>query len=214
MKSRLLFIGAATALVSGACNSAAGPASDPGITADVNEIASSFDALALLSLADAGASVFAPTFSISALGGLTPQATVAAVNRSISVTRPCPAGGTVAIVGSSTGTSDPIAHNLTLTSSLTRTEAACAINTQHGVVIVNGNPSVAMTNAINIVAGKPVGLQTQTQKGSFTWTRGTQSGTCNVDVTSTFDPTAGTISVSGTMCGRSVSVTRTAPKLP
>jgi hypothetical protein len=212
MKALSLFVGAATLLALAACDSATAP--DSGITADVNQIAGDLDALSFLALADAGASVFAPGFSISSVGDLTARAAVTPVNRTINVTRPCPAGGTVAIVGTATGTSDPVAHNLTLASSVTRTEAACGFNTQHGVVTLNGNPNVAMTNSINIVAGKPVGPQTQTQKGSFTWARGTKTGTCNVDVTSSFDATAGTITVSGSMCGRAVSVSRTAPKLP
>jgi hypothetical protein len=212
MKSRSLFLGAAAAFALSACDSATAP--DSGITADVNEIAGNVDALSFLAMADAGASVFAPSFSIQSAGDLTIRAAVTPVSRTINVTRPCPAGGTITIVGTATGTSDPVAHNLTLTSSVVRTEAACAFNTQHGQVTLNGNPNVAMTNSINIVAGKPVGAQTQTHKGSFTWTRGTKSGTCNVDVTSVFDATAGTITVSGSMCGRTVSVSRTAPAFP
>lgn len=212
MKSRSLFLGAATFLALAACDSATAP--ETGITADVNQIAGDVDALSFLALAQAGASVFAPSFSVSSVGDLAARASVMPVSRAINVTRPCPVSGTISVVGSATGSSDPVAHNLTLTTSVTRTEAACALNTQHGVVTLNGNPNVAMTNFINIVAGKPVGPQTQTHKGSFTWARGTQSGTCNVDVTSTFDATAGTITVSGSMCGRTVSVSRTAPKLP
>ena len=212
MKSRFLFIGAAAVLALAACDSATAP--DAGISSDVNEIASDIDALSFLALADAGSSVFAPRFSISSASGLTAENSLTPVSRTINVTRPCPAGGTVTIAGSSTGTSDPAAHNLTITSSVTRTEAACAFNTRHGTVTLNGNPNVAMTNSINIVAGKPVGPQTQTHKGSFTWTRGSKSGTCNEDVTSTFDPAAGTITVSGSMCGRTVNVSRAAPKAP
>lgn len=211
MKSRSLFLGAAAVLTLFACDSATAP--DAGIGQDVNEIAGDVDALSFLALADAGASVFAPSFAISSSGDLTARDASAPVSRAINVTRPCPAGGTIAIVGLATGTSDPVAHNMTLTTSVTRTESACAFNTQHGVVTLNGNPNVALTNSINIVAGKPVGAQTQTHKGSFTWARGTKTGTCNVDVTSTFDATAGTITVSGTMCGRTVNVSRSAPKL-
>jgi hypothetical protein len=212
MKSRSLFLGAAALLALAACDSATAP--DAGIAVDAPEIASSVDALSLLALAQAGASPFAPSFAISSFGDLVPAAAVTPVNRPINVTRPCPAGGTITIAGTTTGTSDPVAHNLTVTSSLTRTEAACGMNTQHGVVTLNGNPNVAMTHSINVVAGKPVGPQTSTQKGSFTWTRGTKTGTCNVDVTSTFDATAGTITVSGSMCGRAINISRAAPALP
>ena len=104
-----------------------------------------------------------------------------------------------------------MAHNLSVTTTATRTDAACAFNSRGGVLTINGNPNVALTNTINVVAGKPVGPQTQTHKGSVTWTRGTKSGTCNIDVTSVFYPTAGTFSVTGTLCSRTLNVSRSAP---
>jgi hypothetical protein len=195
-----------------ACDS--GTAPDAGITqADVNQLANDVDALSVVALGDAGASAFSPSFNVitSAPSGAPISAAVVPVNRTFTNTHPCPAGGTVTISGSSVGTSDPVAHNLSVTTTATKTDAACAFNARNGVLTLTGNPNVALVTTVNIVAGKPVGPQTQSHKGSVSWARGTKSGTCNVDVTSTFDPTAATFTVTGTMCGRTVNVSRTAP---
>lgn len=210
MKSHFLSV-AAAATVFGllACGTSTAP--DAGITqADVNQLANDVDALSVTTLGDAGASPFAPSFSVSA-SDLTPRAAVTAVSRSFTKTHACPAGGSVTVVGSTTGTSDPVAHNLSVTTTATMTDVACAFNSRNGLLILTGNPNVTITNTINVVAGKPVGPQTQTHVGSVTWTRGTKSGTCNVNVTSVFDPTAGTFTVTGTLCSRTLHVSRSAP---
>jgi hypothetical protein len=55
-----------------------------------------------------------------------------------------------------------------------------------------------------------LGLQTTTQRGAFTYSASTgRSGSCTVDITSTFDPEAKTYTRTGTLCGRTVDVTRT-----
>ncbi len=213
MKSRSHLL-AAGAVVFGlaACESSTAP--DAGITQlDANQIANDVDALSFLALTDAGISAFGPVFSIS-VGEGSPSAAVEAVNRSFSNTHPCPAGGSVSVAGTTTGTSDRVAHNLSITTTATRTDAACAVNTKTGVLTMNGNPNIKLTNSVNIVAGKPSGPQTQSHKGSFKWTRGDKSGTCDVDVTSVFDATAGTHTVTGTMCGRAVTASRSGPKIP
>jgi hypothetical protein len=74
---------------------------------------------------------------------------------------------------------------------------------------VDGNPNIAYTGNLNIVNGAFVGLQTQTHKGGFMWARTTGSGTCEVDLTSSFDPATRTVTVSGHFCGHVVNVTRT-----
>jgi hypothetical protein len=71
------------------------------------------------------------------------------------------------------------------------------------------NPNTAFDSKLNIVNGVPVGLQTQTHKGSFTWARAGASGTCSVDLTSSFDPATHTVTVTGSFCATAVDVTRT-----
>src|SRR6476469_6221895 len=100
-----------------ACDSSAAP--DPGVItqADVNQLVNDVDALSLVALGDAGASAFSPSFSVqtSDPSGVGISAAVVTVNRTFTNTHACPAGGTVTISGSSVGTSDPVAHNLSVT---------------------------------------------------------------------------------------------------
>lgn len=213
MRTRTLSLAlAAAAFGLVACND--GTAPDAGITqADVNQLANDVDALSVSTLGDVGASAFAPSFSVQGSDGsdLSLRFATTPVNRTINNTHPCPAGGTVTIAGSAVGTSDPVAHNLSVVTTVTKTDAACAFNSRGGLLTLNGNPNVQIGGTVNIVAGKPVGPQSLSHKGSVTWTRGTKSGTCNIDVISIFDPAAATFSVSGTMCGRTVNVSRSAP---
>lgn len=73
----------------------------------------------------------------------------------------------------------------------------------------NGNPDIAFDGKVNIVNGALSGPQTATHKGSFSWARTGGSGTCDVDLTSTYDPDTRTATVTGTFCGIDVNVTRT-----
>jgi hypothetical protein len=212
MKSRYLSLLCASAVFGiAACNSATAP--DDAINqADVNQLANDVDAISMLTLGDAGASPFFPGFSVNASDAPF-SAAVTLVNRTFTNTHTCPAGGTVTISGTTIGTSDPVAHNLAVNTVATKTDASCAFNSRRGLLTITGNPNVKLTSTIAVVAGKPVGPQTQTHKGSFTWIRGTKSGTCDVDVTSVFNPTAGTFTVTGTMCGRTLNVSRTGPSI-
>ena len=77
------------------------------------------------------------------------------------------------------------------------------------MLTLNGNPNVAYVGNLNIVNAVLSGLQTQTHKGSFKWARTGGSGTCDVDLASSFDPATHTVTVTGTFCGHIVNVTRT-----
>jgi len=113
------------------------------------------------------------------------------------------------IAGSVTGTGDRTTHNLTLDANATRTDTNCAFDTRNGVLTLNGNPNLAYTGHLNIVNGALSGLQTQTHKGSFTWSRTGGSGTCDVDISSSYDPSTHTVTVTGSFCGRVVNITKT-----
>lgn len=81
--------------------------------------------------------------------------------------------------------------------------------TRHGVLTLDGDPNITYEGHLNIVNGALVGPQWQTHQGSFTWVRGGGSGTCDVNITSSFDPTNNTATVNGTFCGFNVNVTHT-----
>ncbi|MDQ6718139.1 MAG: hypothetical protein M3Z17_07310 [Gemmatimonadota bacterium] len=179
---------------------------------DLNELANSVDAMATQALMAMGLSTLSPSFSVSALD-VGQSFSAIAVNRTFSGTHACPSGGSVSVAGSAVGSADQTSRNLSLTVSATRTDAACGLSTSRGVVTITSTPSVAMTAIVNVVGGVPVGPQTVTNSGSFSWNRGTDSGSCAVNVTSVYTPSAGMITVSGTVCGTAVSYSHTAPKL-
>src|SRR5205085_4715873 len=131
------------------------------------------------------------------------------INTTFTVTKQCPRGGQVVIAGSVVGTGDRVAHNLTLDANATRTDTNCAFDTRDGVLTINGNPNLTFTGHLNIVNGALSGLQTQTHKGSFTWARTGGSGTCDVDITSSYDPSTRTVTIKGSFCGRVVDITKT-----
>jgi hypothetical protein len=197
----VLFVGLA------ACESSTGLPTEF-TQADAIQLAADMDAVATLGQSDMGIS---PSFSMS-VGTGEAAASVAVpvtVNNSFSVTKECPRGGQVALAGTVVGTGDRETHSLTLDSDATRTDSDCAFMTRHGVLTLDGNPNITYEGHLNIVNGALVGIQSQTHQGSFTWLRGGGSGTCDVNITSSFDPATNTATVVGTFCGFNVNATHT-----
>jgi hypothetical protein len=177
--------------------------------ADANQLAADMDAVSTLGTSDFG---LGPSFSLSTDGSGSATSVVAVpitINNQFTVTKQCPQGGQVVIAGTTTGTGDRTTHSLTLETNATRTDTNCAFQTRDGVLTLNGNPNIAYKGNLNIVNGALSGLQTQTHKGSFTWARVGASGTCDVDLSSSFDPATHTVTVTGSFCGHTVNVTRT-----
>jgi hypothetical protein len=123
-------------------------------------------------------------------------------------TRTCPQGGDVKLEGTHTVTADPATHSGSTAFSATRTDEACAFNHNGVAVTITGNPNVQLTANQSWANGVP-GVRTATKVGSFNWTRGGKSGTCNVNVTATWTPSTHTLHVAGTFCNQTVDVTRT-----
>ena len=176
--------------------------------ADANQLAADVDAVSTLGTADVG---LGASFSIvtDGSGSASVVAAPIPINNQFTVTKPCPKGGQVVIAGTVTGTGDRTTHSLTLEAAGTRTDTDCAFDTRNGVLTLNGNPNIAYDGKLNIVNGALSGLQTQTHKGSFKWARTGGSGTCDVDLASSYDPATHTVTVTGTFCGKTVNVTRT-----
>jgi hypothetical protein len=206
-KQSYLVCSAALVLAVAACDQSTGLSG--GISqADANQLAGDMDAVSTLGSSDFG---LGPSFSVS-VGSGSAAATVSApiaINNQFTVTKQCPKGGQVVLAGSVVGTGDRTTHNLTLEANATRTDTNCAFDTRDGVLTLNGNPNIAYKGNLNIVNALLSGVQTQTHKGSFTWARVGGSGTCDVDLTSSFDPATHTATVTGTFCGHTVNVTRT-----
>jgi hypothetical protein len=209
IKRSYLVSTAALVLAVAACDQSTAPSGSLTL-AEANQLAADMDAVATLGTADFG---LGPSFSIG-IDGSGSSAAVTAVPTTFSntfdVTKPCPKGGNVQIAGSINGTGDRATRSLSIQTSATRTDKACAFQTRNGVVTVNGNPNVAVTGKVNIANGLPSGPQTATHKGSFTVARdGGAAVPCAVDITSIFEPATRTVKVNGKFCGRDVSVTRT-----
>ncbi len=126
-------------------------------------------------------------------------------------TRACPSGGTATLQGSREVQRDGQGSG-SVQFAATRTDAACAFPARRGAgtTTVTGTPGVRLTSQQAWTAGQP-GTRTSTQRGSFGWTRSETgaSGSCTVDLTSTWNPAMRTYTLNGTFCGRTVSVTRT-----
>jgi hypothetical protein len=171
------------------------------------KLAASMDASSSLGAADFG---LAATVAIRAAGSAPVAATAPiAINNTFSVTKQCPQGGNVVIAGTIVGTGDQATRSLTVDANATRTDTGCAFQTDDGVLTLNGNPNIVYKGHLNIVNGMLSGLQTQSHKGSFKWARPGGSGTCDVDLSSSYDPATRTATVTGTFCGKTINVTQT-----
>ena len=196
----------ATLLPLAACDRAATTPSDAEISAaEANALAIGFDGLGLVVLG--GLDLFGGIdFNVSSSS--------ASESRPIDVqftrTHACPEGGSVAVAGHVRGTVDRAARSTSIRIDATKTQQDCAWETRRGVTVaVSGNPNIAVAASYKLENGRPSGLQTVTQKGAFTWTRGTgESGSCAVDLNSTLDPENGTYTLSGTLCDRKVDLVR------
>jgi hypothetical protein len=208
LKQSYLVCSAALVLAAAACSDSTGV--NGGISqADANQLAADIDANSTIGSGDVGlGAVF--SIGVDQSGASASVATAPfPINNQFTVTKQCPRGGQVVIAGSVTGTGDRTTHNLTLDANATRTDTNCAFDTRNGVLTLSGNPNIAYTGHLNIVNGALSGLQTQTHKGSFTWSRTGGSGTCDVDISSSYDPSTHTVTVTGSFCGRIVNITKT-----
>ena len=206
MSRKFSLLCGASLLVLAACENSTGLPADL-TQSEITQLAADMDAVSRLSPADYG---LGASFSVNV--GQRSSASVNAVpvniDNQFTVTKQCPKGGQVVIAGRTIGTGDAATHNLALTTTATRTDAGCAFQTQHGVLTLNGNPDIDYEGHLNIVNSALSGLQTQTHKGSFTWARPGGSGSCDVDLSSSFDPATITATVTGSFCGIAVNVTR------
>ena len=128
-----------------------------------------------------------------------------------SATRDCPLGGSVHHEGERTMVRDRAAQSARMTLEATRELRDCAQERRNGVVITTSG-EMNFTAEHYHEAGVPVGPQTQTQEGSFSWsTDSGREGSCDIDLTTVFEQDTATgvwtRTVTGTVCGRTVERT-------
>src|SRR5690349_3483005 len=210
LKQSYLVCGAALLVAAVACSDSTGLKGANTISqADANQLATDFDGVASFGSSDFGPGVSFSIVTDGTSGSAAVVSTPVPINTTFSVTKQCPRGGQTVFEGSVTGTGDRVAHNLTLDADAKRTDTKCAFDTRDGVLTLNGNPNLSYSAHLNIVNFAPSGLQTATHTGSFTWSRTGGSGTCDVDITRTFDPATKTLTIKGSFCGHTVDVTKT-----
>lgn len=124
----------------------------------------------------------------------------------------CPAGGRIVIDGDQTRESDGDVSIVTWDRSTTL--EGCALARPDGTAIADGQ----MQNAGEVRFGPPVNQHAPviyhlaTQRGSMTTTFRGASQTCEYDLVHTLDVDINRYRISGTVCGRELSLT--APPLP
>jgi hypothetical protein len=200
----LLLLAAATI---GGCDEATSPAGALDRD-DAGALASEFDALGSSVLDEILAST-GVSFSLAPSGGISKSSAPVPVNVTFNRTAACPAGGQATLAGTITGQRDRETRTVETETSATKTLANCAVKRRNDLTITS-NGSISLAAHRKIVNGAPSGVQTQSHKGSFTYTTSAgASGTCNIDITSTFDPATHTRTIKGTTCRRTVDVTVT-----
>ncbi len=132
-------------------------------------------------------------------------------------TRSCELGGEVVVDGTLVREWVAETRHVTIDVAATKTHVACTFTVGAGAgaeseitITLDGNPNVAITAHREREMGYFVGLQTMSHAGSVAWTKsdGT-SGTCDIDIQAVLDPEAGTRTVTGTACGRTIDRTWT-----
>lgn len=121
-----------------------------------------------------------------------------ACNIPISYQGPCPKGGTISVIGDFVFTLDSSANGSD-TSMLMITPSSCAVDD----ITFNGNPSVTFATAFGLQNHELAFPITFSGAGGITYGPN-PSGSCSINVKATVS-SATSCSVSGSICGRSVS---------
>ncbi|HKO15720.1 MAG TPA: hypothetical protein VJU87_05745 [Gemmatimonadaceae bacterium] len=134
---------------------------------------------------------------------------------SIDVTNPslaCPRGGTTAVSVSGSGTADPTTHSLTANITGTQQPTSCGFLAKGRLVYLTAAAPITTTVSLDIENGLPVGAQTVTVAGSFSYTvEGGAAQSCSVDYTATSDYTTDTSTVDGQFCNTTLHYTGPIP---
>jgi hypothetical protein len=133
--------------------------------------------------------------------------------RTFTVTRPCPAGGSITISGKVEGEIERDTRSGTLTENRTISMDDCTRPLRRGTVTLNtadGAP-IAVNGQVTVQNGLHV-AGSFTKQGTFQWSRSNgDSGSCTIDLSITWnrDGSTFTHTVKGTICGREIERTTT-----
>ena len=127
---------------------------------------------------------------------------------------PCAEGGEAAFSGSATISIDEARGSLEVELSGTLTPSGCTFTGGGTTFVLDSNPGLAQTGSVILVLEDFSFSISITSSGSFSWTSGTRSGSCDLDNTITSEismvdsalsgaiPTA---TITGSVCGLSVN---------
>ena len=136
---------------------------------------------------------------------LAPLAAMTTFTLQVDRTESCAPSGVVRVRGSVTTGNDPETDAGMLQATLAIAHTLCGYATPQGVITVSGLPDLdATVNATSNASGITSFVITET--GAFTWTRGSASGNCTVDMRAERNA-SGQMLVSGTACGFALSGT-------
>jgi len=145
-----------------------------------------------------------PALSPAAASG----AESATITQTIDVSGPCPGGGTIAFKGSNNADVAADQSSATLSYDYTLTHNSCVATGENGTVFtLNGDPNVHATGTINY--DQQTGFDgSLNYDGGVEWAAGDMSGSCQIDLSAnvSFTTGSGSASVSGNVCGFSISV--------
>lgn len=124
--------------------------------------------------------------------------------------QPCPGGGTNRTQGTVTSND----AGTQLSASLTQSYSACKATSPNGVLwTFNGAPNLKFDFSMSVNETTANYTMNGTQKGAIDAASSIGSGRCVIDLTFTasgnLQTSTGTATVSGTMCGRTISMTVT-----
>jgi hypothetical protein len=131
-------------------------------------------------------------------------------------TRPCPAGGSHSVTGSRTRSLDEETRVVTTAWTTVQTHDDCTFTRsrrgQEVTVVIDGSVTAegSATHQLPDAPGdrRQVLSYMNTRTGSITTTVGDRVRTCDIQVTESYDAATDTFTVSGTICGREIDVTR------
>jgi hypothetical protein len=120
-------------------------------------------------------------------------------NIPVSYSGSCPGGGTIAVAGNFDFTLNNSGDGSD-SSTLTITPTNCSVSSE----IINGNPSVTASTNITFANDEPVFPITFSETGGISF-QPNPSGSCTLNVQYTISAGANSCTVSGTVCGQTVS---------
>ncbi|MGH7477240.1 MAG: hypothetical protein ACRELD_13285 [Longimicrobiales bacterium] len=135
----------------------------------------------------------------------------AAVTRSGSyeIVIECEGGGTITISGEHTANVDREAQTYSREWSASHVHSDCTFTRRAHTITLDG--SVVLEGSASGTFGpdgRGIDALLITRMGELTWTSSDRTRTCEIDLTTTYDPETRTFTTTGTICGREVSVTR------